>query len=241
MLASRGTALATPAGNVSWLAWIALGLIAVSAAMLIGFLIRRPPLTTPVKLVLLAGLGVVPIGAAAAGNVANYEMTKKRQFCGSCHVMWDYAHDAADETSATLAAAHSRLPMFGDQSCYNCHSDYGMYGSVTTKVGGMKHVWDYYSEDWDAPGHRPPKLYKPFSNKSCRQCHALKRNPEKLEHRVHMKAIESDEVRCAGFGCHRPPHPACATWHRYESPEFEVDPDAAPAEGAPAPSSTVQP
>jgi len=230
-------------GHVSWLSWIALALIAASAVILIGFLIKRPPLTPSAKVALLAGLGVLPIGAALAGNIANYEMTKKREFCGSCHVMWDYAHDAADPESGTLAAAHSRLPMFGDESCYNCHSDYGMFGTVTTKIGGMRHVWDYYSQDWDAPGHRTPRLYKPFSNSACQQCHALQRKPEKLEHRVHMEAIKSDGVRCADMGCHRPPHPACVTWHEFESKPFDIEKSEAstpaPSTAPPSPSASA--
>ena len=60
-----------------------------SALLVIWFLVRRPPLTNATKLVLLLGIGVLPIATAATGNVSGYESTKSRTFCGSCHVMKD--------------------------------------------------------------------------------------------------------------------------------------------------------
>jgi len=175
--------------------------------MLIWYLVRRPPLNRATKIWLFMALGPVPITAAMAGNVANLEVTKERSFCGSCHVMEPYTDDVANPASASLAAMHSQNDWFGDQSCYTCHADYGMFGLVTTKIGGMHHVWDYYTKDWDGPGARKPALYEPYPNATCTQCHTIERLQAPLEHRVHQGAMERGEVKCAGAGCHGPPHP----------------------------------
>ena len=190
-----------------------LGLFALACAVgaaviLVTYVVRRPPLDRATKLWLFLGLGPFPIAAALSGNVANFELTKQRRFCGSCHVMDPYVIDSGDLKSETLASAHSRNPWFGDQSCYVCHADYGMFGTITTKIGGMHHVWDYYTDDWSRPGHRPPKLYKPYSNVACRQCHPESSAIVPIEHRVHMQALGKDQVGCANAECHGPVHPS---------------------------------
>lgn len=186
--------------------WGAIACAAASGVVLLGYLIRRPPLNRTTRVWLFVGLGPLPIAAAMAGNVSNLEVTKKREFCGSCHVMVPYTDDAASPHSQGLAAKHSKNAWFGDESCYTCHADYGMFGLVVTKIGGMHHVWDYYTGDWDAPGHRPPQLYKPYDSKACKQCHAQSGPREPLEHKVHRAGIESGAVGCGKVGCHGPPH-----------------------------------
>lgn len=179
---------------------------AASAAILVYYLVRRPPLTRATRVWLFAGLGPFPIAAAVAGNYANLEVTKEREFCGSCHVMVPYTEDAANPKSSGLASLHTKNKWFGNESCYTCHADYGMFGLVVTKIGGMHHVWDYYTGDWHNPDHRPPALYKPYKNETCRQCHAQASTKEPMEHKVHHDAIESGAVGCAKKGCHGPPH-----------------------------------
>ncbi len=187
--------------------YFAITAAAVAAIILVGYLIRRPELGRTTKILLFAGLGPLPIAAAMIGNVANFEVTKDRAFCARCHTMDLYANDAADPKSVTLAAVHSRNAMFGGQSCYICHADYGMFGMPLTKLGGMRHVWYYYTQDWEAPDHAPPKLLKPYSHEACKQCHSLELRPQPLEHQVHFAAILKNEVGCTATGCHGRPHP----------------------------------
>src|SRR5678809_284270 len=115
-------------------------------AILLWYLVARPKLSPTVKVVLFFGLGVFPTGLGVSGNVVDFEHTATRDFCGGCHVMEPWTDDAADPQSHTLAAMHSRNPEFGERSCYTCHADYGMFGTVMTKIGGMRHVWLYYTE-----------------------------------------------------------------------------------------------
>ena len=102
----------------------ALACAAVSAILILWFLIRRPLLTRSTKIVLLFGIGLFPLATAGSGNIAGYHATKTRTFCSSCHVMTPYGNDSADPHSTSLAARHARNKLFGEENCYACHADY---------------------------------------------------------------------------------------------------------------------
>src|SRR5262245_34253056 len=119
------------------LTWVAIASGALAAIILVTYLVRRPHLGRGTKLWLFFGLGPLPIASALTGNLANLEVSKERKFCGSCHVMTPYIEDAQNPASQSLAAIHSRNAWFGDQSCYVCHADYGMFGTAATKIGGL--------------------------------------------------------------------------------------------------------
>jgi hypothetical protein len=191
---------------------IALGCAALAVVILVAHLVLRPTLRGETKMWLLFGLGILPIGAAAAGNVQGYETTKKRAFCGSCHVMIPHASDADDLRSPSLASRHARNALFGDENCYVCHADYGMFGTVTTKLGGLRHVYMYLTEFHDVPMAEAVTrihLYKPFPNTSCMQCHSTTldiwmRVPD---HKSSLDDVRANRVSCASAGCHGYAHP----------------------------------
>lgn len=184
----------------------ALACAAVSVAIIAWYLIRRPPLGRLTKVLLLLGLGVMPLGVALTGNIAGYEYTLKRPFCGSCHVMGPYIRDAEDPKSTSLAAIHSRNHRFGEQSCYTCHADYSMFGAVTTKLNGLKHLYYYVTEyantGPDGEGGPSIHLYRPMKNGTCTQCHSTEA-PRWLgvsEHDSMLADIRSGEMSC--LTCH---------------------------------------
>jgi nitrate/TMAO reductase-like tetraheme cytochrome c subunit len=185
----------------------------VAAAILIAYLVRRPPLVGATKVWLFLGLGVFPIGVAAAGNVQGFEATKERKFCGSCHVMIPHAADSNDQQSLSLASRHARNNLFGGTNCYVCHADYGMYGTILTKMGGMRHVWLYVTEFSNMPLEEAKKaihLRKPFPNDNCMQCHSTQltvwqRVPD---HRSSLAEVRSGRISCASSGCHGFAHPS---------------------------------
>ena len=201
--------------HLSPLAWLALGCALLAAAVLVGCLFVQSRLGPALMAWLSIGLGVLPITAAVSGNVRNYETTKQRNFCASCHVMGPWVNDAADPSSQSLAARHSRNALFGDESCYVCHADYGMFGTVTTKLGGMRHVWEYYTHYRSLPIESAvPKihLYKPYSNQNCMQCHSSEnqiwlRVPD---HQASLADVRSGRLGCASAGCHGLAHPVSA-------------------------------
>jgi nitrate/TMAO reductase-like tetraheme cytochrome c subunit len=192
---------------------LSLGSAGLAAAILIWFLIRRPALVWATKLLLLLGLGAFPLATAATGNLAGFQQTKTRSFCGGCHVMEPFTGDAADPSSPTLAARHSRNRSFGEDSCYACHADYGMFGAVTTKLNGLRHVYEYYT-DYRALSLEEalPRihLYQPYPNRNCMQCHST-RVPSWLaiaDHAALDAEVRSGELSCASAGCHGPIHPS---------------------------------
>ena len=78
--------------------------------------------------------------------------------------------------STSLASRHGRNQLFGDQNCYYCHADYGMYGTILTKMGGMKHVYYYYLGGYRSMpldvARTTIHIKKPYPNESCMQCHS---------------------------------------------------------------------
>ncbi len=153
--------------HLSPLTPVAVASATFSVILLVWFLVRRPPLDRSTKVALLAGLGIFPILAAGTVNIEGYQATQKREFCGSCHVMTPHARDSESTASAGLASRHARNPYFGDMNCYVCHADYGMFGTVLTKMGGMRHVWLYYTEYKGMPleeAREKIHLLKPYPN-----------------------------------------------------------------------------
>jgi cytochrome c-type protein NapC len=196
----------------SSLGQISLACALAAMGILLVFLALRPSITHAVKVWLLMGLGVLPIGAAATGNIEGYETTKKRAFCGSCHVMSRHQADAEDPKSNSLAARHARNAMFGADNCYMCHADYGMYGTILTKLGGLRHVWLYYSQYRDVPLEKALdtiRLRSPYPNANCMQCHSTEdelwlRVPD---HASSLQDVRADRISCASGGCHGYAHP----------------------------------
>jgi cytochrome c-type protein NapC len=190
----------------------ALACAVASAALVAWFLVRRPALTNATKLVLLFAIGILPITTAATGNVAGYEAMKSRHFCGSCHVMTPYADDSADPASTTLAARHARNASFGDDNCYACHADYGMFGTITTKLGGLRHVYEYtfhYRSMSLAEARTKIRIRAPFQNATCMHCHSTA-NPTwnaVPDHASLLVRLRDGTVSCASAGCHGPAHP----------------------------------
>lgn len=190
----------------------AAGCAVLAASILVWYLLRRPVLDWRTKLLLLCGLGILPVGTTVMGGTATFEHTKERAFCGSCHVMTPYLKDSEDPTSVTLASRHGRNQFFGKENCYACHQDYGMFGTVVTKLGGMGHVWNYYTEyrSYSLEESRTMiRVNKPFTNSTCTVCHSMT-NPgwvEQPDHAQLLDELRSSKASCLGSGCHGPSHP----------------------------------
>lgn len=190
----------------------ALGCAALSAILVLWYLIRRPALNRATKIVLLFGIGLFPIATAMTANYADFEATKNRTFCGSCHVMKPYQDDSENPMSTSLASRHARNDQFGHENCYACHADYGMFGTVKTKLGGMRHVYLYLTEYRTkslAEARETIHILHPFQNATCMRCHSTE-NPlwkDVKDHASVIDRVRNGEVSCASEGCHGPAHP----------------------------------
>lgn len=191
---------------------VALVCAVLAATIVVGYLWKQPPFGLRTQLMLFLGLGVLPIGSALAGNVAGMHATKEVQFCSSCHVMLAHTGDALDPSSQSLAARHSRNPLFGHESCYTCHADYGMFGAVFTKLNGMHHVSEYLQHFRKLTlDEALPKLelYKAMPNQNCMQCHSTTNRfwLDVGDHASALDDVRSGKLSCASEGCHGYAHP----------------------------------
>ncbi len=192
--------------------WMSVASAATAGAMLLVHLLRRRPVTAFTKLWLLVSLGLLPIVTAGTANIAGFEATQARTFCGSCHVMIPHAEDSGNPRSFTLAAVHARNDSFGKKNCYTCHEDYGMYGYVLTKMGGMRHVYLYLTEYRSMPleqSKRDIRILKPLPNANCMHCHTTTA-PGWLaipDHASALESVRSGTLSCASVGCHGFAHP----------------------------------
>lgn len=192
---------------------LALTAAGLAATIIIAFLVKKPVLDLTVKLWLLVGLGGLPAIAGATSTAAGMEETTRRSFCGSCHVMDAHYDDASNPASQSLAARHSRNPLFGDHSCYTCHADYGMFGYIMTKRAGMGHVYQYYLGGYRqmtlADALTKIRLHKPYDNTNCRQCHTTTTHDWRRvpDHASLEAQLDSNQVSCVSAGCHGYAHP----------------------------------
>jgi cytochrome c-type protein NapC len=191
---------------------VTLACAACATVILVVYLVRRPERTQSIKVWLLLGIGVFPLGVALPGNIEGFEATKQRTFCGSCHVMGPYQADVENAASASLSSRHSRNKLFGEHSCYTCHADYGMYGTVATKLGGMGHVWRYATEYRNVSLEEARKtihLRRPYPNENCMQCHSTENAgwTKRGDHKASLDDVRSGKVSCASNGCHGYAHP----------------------------------
>jgi cytochrome c-type protein NapC len=196
----------------SLLSWGSIACALAAAVILVWYVVHHPPLVRSTKLWLLFGLGLLPISAATGANVQGYEATQHRAFCGSCHVMTPYEHDSDDPNSRSLASTHARNRYFGENNCYACHADYGMFGTVVTKLGGMRHVYLYITEFRNVTLEEARKrihVVRPYPNANCMQCHSTTAAhwQNVPDHKSALPAVLAGQVGCASQGCHGFAHP----------------------------------
>ena len=123
--------------------------------------------------------------------------------------MSDHGRSLYIDDPSFLPAAHyqnHRVPP--EQACYTCHTDYTMYGDLTSKLRGLRHIYVYYLGDLPQPSQI--KLYRSYNNRECLHCHEGARTFE--EGQIHnadpaiMASIKSNELSCIGSGCHENVH-----------------------------------
>jgi hypothetical protein len=83
-----------------------------------------------------------------------------------------------------------------------------MYGDITSKWRGLRHVYVYYFGNEPEPS--AIQLYTPYNNRECLQCHLGARSFEEgFSHTVEpqiLPAIKSNEMSCLSSGCHDTVH-----------------------------------
>jgi cytochrome c nitrite reductase small subunit len=150
----------------------------------------------------LVAVGLVPLLVGFMTFAHGLESSATVSACGSCHVMAPFVRDLQDPKSDTLAATHYKNRFILRNQCYECHSDYGLAGTITAKLAGVGHVWRYTTGSYTLP----IKIAKPFPNSGCLECHGESQrflnSPSKKEI---LPDLMSGKMSC--LDCHGPAHP----------------------------------
>ena len=154
----------------------------------------------------LLTLGVMPLFLLVIGNFAVLEYAKEERNCSGCHrVLKTYEMDMKNPASDSLAALHFQHRFAPGTSCYSCHTNYGVHGSVAGKIAGLGHALRYLTGQYQLP----LKIAGPYPNALCLQCHqGAKRFMAREEHldgpgRT-SASLFGDKARC--LDCHKPAH-----------------------------------
>jgi nitrate/TMAO reductase-like tetraheme cytochrome c subunit len=150
----RLLALAMSVSALALIAWT----LAIHRGRLAGFRAR---------LLLFIGVCCVPFPAVMMSAAVGLEQSKAVAFCKSCHLMGAFVTDMEDAGSSSLSALHFRNRYIQEEHCYSCHTDYGLFGTLEAKVGGMAHVWSDFAGA--GSGTVRPKTNYRFT--ICLNCH----------------------------------------------------------------------
>jgi cytochrome c-type protein NapC len=157
------------------------------------------------KVLAFMALLILPALSVWAGFNEHMERATSTSFCLSCHVMTDYGRSLLVDDRSYIPARHFQSNLIPrDHACYTCHTDYTMFGTVKSKIRGMRHLWVQYAGA--APKAADIKLYTPFNNRECLHCHLGSRKFEEVT--SHHKTpellgnIKAGTRSCMSGGCH---------------------------------------
>lgn len=206
---------------------------AILSAVLLLFNAERLVGSRAGRLAVFLGLVGLPFVAIGSGTTYGVKASSKTEFCISCHEMEQYGQSLFVDDPRALPAVHYQKRLINrDETCYQCHTDYAMFGDVSAKINGLKHVWVHYLGDVPETF----ELYNPYPNHNCLHCHDDARGyVESPAHKGSFRDMEQGKVSC--LKCHDMGHALdkVAAGQLWLGPEpAEGGPDGAAAEGGEA-------
>jgi nitrate/TMAO reductase-like tetraheme cytochrome c subunit len=215
VLLSPGIALAATATGVPrpemWIGtpeqWtrglgIALALLTLAVLVAAWRRLRRGESMRAALGTLFFGLAVLPVLVIFFGYTHGLAGMETVRACGGCHVMTGHVKDLQELQSESLAAVHFKNRYIRENHCYTCHSDYGMFGALSAKADGVRHVVHYVAGTYPVP----IKIRHPYQNVRCLGCHG--ESQKFLKSAGHPDEIRpqvlSGAVSC--LDCHGPAH-----------------------------------
>ena len=154
------------------------------------------------RVVFLVGILALPL-LLSAGNISyGLHQSSSTGFCLSCHEMQRHGESLFVDSKQALAAVHYQNRLVDREAvCYSCHKDYAMFGDVTAKLNGLRHVWAHYVTG--VP--KKIELYQPYPNSNCLHCHDdSRRFVDGIAHRPLLAALYAGSTSC--LSCHRVAH-----------------------------------
>jgi len=177
---------------------------------------RRRFTPSTLNLLRFTGLCVLPIFMMFFGSFATFEGSKNVEFCHSCHTAMDpYVDDMRNKDSKTLASLHYNNRYIQVEQCYQCHADYGVWGTIKAKATGLRHLYYWITNAPTARGEKEIKLYGSYQNDLCLHCHAGSQRFLNAEDGLHrdmaadflVKDPKTGETKTSCLDCHGPAHP----------------------------------
>jgi nitrate/TMAO reductase-like tetraheme cytochrome c subunit len=185
-----------------WLVGLVFAIPAIAIAV-IGLVRGRLPAALG-----LTGAILVPVFAYVVGGFFVLEKSKSVRFCGSCHETMSPLVASLPEDNGSLASIHWQSGAVSHaDACFQCHSGYGIWGTVDAKFAGVRHMILTVTGGYKYPLHA-----RSFDIASCLGCHAeavpFRAQPAHQAPEVQQQLL-AGELSCAGT-CHPDAHPADA-------------------------------
>lgn len=180
-----------------------IALLLLAIGLLAGLMVHAPETRRRGgRILLFCGLFLLPLLLTAGGAQHHLQQSKTTEFCLSCHVMEPYGDSLRVDDSEVVAAVHYQNRLIDvEHACYTCHTNYTMYGDLSAKWNGVRHLLVYYFGTVD----QPIELYSPYQNRECLHCHAGARRFEENDFHLDLRGeLDSGETSC--LECHQPAH-----------------------------------
>lgn len=179
--------------------------MALAAIALIVFAVaarRRQLSEFQARSLLVVGTCVLPLPVMMMSTAVGLEQAKDIDFCRSCHAMRPFVEDMRSAQSPRLAAVHFKNQYIQEDHCYVCHTDYGLFGTVEAKVGGMAHIWREVAGTYQLP----IAVKGRYRYTICLNCHGQSlKFVEQKEHAGVIDKTLAGQSRCTD--CHDLSHP----------------------------------
>jgi nitrate/TMAO reductase-like tetraheme cytochrome c subunit len=156
------------------------------------------------RVLLFTGVFLLPAFSVSSGMLLVFVRAESVEFCGSCHhALKPYVDDMENPSGEGLAAIHYKNQYIASNQCYECHTSYGLFGTVQAKLNGITQVLRYYTQSYETP----IEMWKPYSNGDCLKCHA--RSNKWLSNAAHgigdmKESLFEDRTSC--MNCHTKGH-----------------------------------
>ncbi|HEY1252677.1 MAG TPA: NapC/NirT family cytochrome c [Thermoanaerobaculia bacterium] len=190
-----------------WLRGVGISFAVLNLVLLaaVWISLRRRGITTISKAFLFGSILVLPVIVVFLATAQGMQESMTVDACGHCHVMDGHVQDLRNPKSESLAAVHYKNRYIQENHCYTCHSDYGMFGTVSAKMEGLGHVWH------NTTGHyeKPIKIAKPYSNLRCLNCHSGSQKFLAKHDAEELPKLAAGTDSC--LDCHGPAHTPAET------------------------------
>lgn len=201
-----------PEGIASLAGFIVIGFAGLNIILLVAlFVEQQVVLRTWGKILFFLAAIALPTLVVTATTALNIKNSENVSFCLSCHEMGVYGNSLKENDNEMIPAIHYQNNWVKQEvACYQCHTDYTMFGTIKAKIRGVRHVYVHYMKG--AP--KKMKLYEPYNNRECLRCHENAKNFAKTsKHKQDpemLVRLKTNKQSCMDKGCHDVTHEVSA-------------------------------